>query len=90
MKQIWKFLVAAGVLAVLATPVVADESKGEVREIIVKIDTPDGPRWYSLGADISKIDIHKGSVVRFNYEDDLIDDIEIEEVSPDAPAAENQ
>jgi hypothetical protein len=69
-------------------PSVAEEQSGKVQEIIIKIDTPDGPRWYSLGADLSKIDVRKGAVVRFNYLDDTIDSIEVEEVPPgEAPAA---
>jgi hypothetical protein len=35
-----------------------------------------------LGADLSKIDVRKGAVVRFNYLDDTIDSIEVEEVPP--------
>lgn len=80
----------AMILAAVAVsgPSVAEEQTGKVREIIVKIETPDGPRWYSLGADLSRIDVRKGAVVRFNYLDDTIDSIEVEEVTPsEAPAA---
>ncbi len=66
----------------LAPPAIADEQTGKVSEIIIKIETPDGPRWYKLGADLSKIDVREGAVVRFNYADDTIDTIEVEEVSP--------
>lgn len=75
-------------MAVPAAPAAAGEATGEVQEIIIKIETPDGPRWYSLGSDLSKIDIGKGAVVRFNYADDTIEAIEVEEVAPgDPPAA---
>ena len=57
----------------------AGDATGEIKEIIIKIQTPDGPRWYTLGADISKIDVRQGKVVRFNYSDDTIDSIEVEE-----------
>ena len=87
MKLMWKSLVLASMIAGFALPGLAGENKGEVQEIIIKIQTPDGPRWYSLGTDLSKIDIRKGAVVRFNYEEDTIDAIDVEEVAPsDAPA----
>lgn len=74
---------------ILAPPAIADEQTGKVSEIIIKIETPDGPRWYKLGADLSKIDVREGAVVRFNYADDTIDTIEVEEVSPsDAQSTE--
>ena len=82
-------LAAITLIAVTVTgPVFAEEKKGEVQEIIIKIQTPEGPRWYTLGADLSKVDIRKGAVIRFNYADDTIDNIEVEEVAPgDPPAA---
>ena len=82
-------LAAITLIAVTVTgPLFAEEKKGEVQEIIIKIQTPEGPRWYTLGADLSKVDIRKGAVIRFNYADDTIDNIEVEEVAPgDPPAA---
>ena len=82
-------LAAIALIAVTVTgPAFAEEKKGEVQEIIIKIQTPEGPRWYTLGADLSKVDIRKGAVIRFNYADDTIDNIEVEEVAPgDPPAA---
>ena len=77
-------------MAVLAAPAAAGEAKGEVQEIIIKIQTPEGPRWYSLGSDLSKIDIRKGAVVRYNYEEDTIDAIEVEEVATGDPPAATQ
>jgi hypothetical protein len=76
--------------AASVAPAIADEQKGEVQEIIIKIQTPDGPRWYSLGTDLSKIDIRKGAVVRFNYADDTIESIDVEEVAPGDPPATTQ
>jgi len=83
-------LVAMASMIALAAPAMAGESKGEVQEIIIKIQTPDGPRWYSLGTDLSKIDIRKGAIVRFNYADDTIESIEVEEVAPGDPPAATQ
>jgi len=39
--------------------------------------TPDGSRWYVLGANLSKIEISAGKIVRFSYTDDTIDAIEV-------------
>jgi hypothetical protein len=80
----------AAMIAAPAVPAIAGEAKGEVQEIIIKIQTPDGPRWYSLGSDLSKIDIRKGAVVRYNYEDDTIESIDVEEVAPGDPPATTQ
>ena len=77
-------------IAALAVPSMAGEATGEVQEIIIKIQTPEGPRWYSLGSDLSKIDIRKGAVVRFNYADDTIEAIEVDEVAPGDPPAATQ
>ena len=84
MKQ---FLLLAAMVAMttaLAVPAMAGEAKGEVKEIIIKIQTPEGPRWYSLGSDLSKIDIGKGAIVRFNYSDDTIEAIEVAPGDPPA------
>ena len=63
-------------------PAISDEASGQVDEIIIKIMTPDGPRWFKLGAELLEIDVTAGSTVRFNYVDDTIEDIEVIEVLP--------
>ena len=90
MKRILAMAVMTAMTAALIVPAIADEATGEVKEIIIKIETPDGPRWYSLGTDLSKIDIRKGAVVRYNYADDTIETIDVEEVAPGDPPAETQ
>ena len=90
MKRILAMATMTAMTAALIVPAIADEATGEVKEIIIKIETPDGPRWYSLGTDLSKIDIRKGAVVRFNYADDTIEAIDVEEVAPGDPPAETQ
>ncbi len=62
----------------------ADHASGHVREIIIKIETKDGVQWYRLGEDLEEIDIHAGDYVSFDYADDTIESIEVEE------EAENQ
>ena len=90
MTRVLAFTAAIMAVAVLAGPSLAEEQTGKIQEIIIKIDTPDGPRWYKLGADLSKIDVREGAVVRFNYADDTIDSIEVEEItSEEAEASKN-
>ncbi len=90
MKRILAMAAMTAMTAALIVPAIADEATGEVKEIIIKIETPDGPRWYSLGTNLSEIDIRIGAVVRFNYADDTIEGIDVEEVAPGDPPAETQ
>lgn len=76
------FLATTAIALMFTAPVFGSEATGKVSEIIIKIETPDGPRWYTLGADLSKIDIRKGAVVTFDYADDTIEAIEVKK--PDA------
>lgn len=70
--------IGAAVLALsFGAPAFADTEKGEVAEILVKVMTPDGPRWYKLGADLSKIDVSEGQVIEFSYENDTIDAVTV-------------
>jgi hypothetical protein len=57
----------------------ADDAGGRVKEIIIKIETDDGVQWYRLGKDLEEIDIHEGDYVQFDYADDTIEGIEVEE-----------
>jgi hypothetical protein len=90
MKRILALVAVASMAVTVAGPAPAGDAQGEVTEIIIKVETPEGPRWYSLGADLSTIDIRKGTTVRFNYADDTIESIEVEEVAPGDPPAETQ
>ena len=90
MIRILALVALASMTAAIAFPAIAEEEKGEVKEIIIKIETEDGTRWYSLGTDLLKIDIQKGDVLRFNYADDTIESIEVEEVAPDDPPAKSE
>ena len=57
----------------------ADDAGGQIKEIIIKIETKDGAQWYRLGKDLEEIDIHEGDYVSFDYADDTIESIEVEE-----------
>ena len=84
MKKAAILVVAAAVGLFLTGLARADDAGGEVKEIIIKIETKDGVQWYRLGEDLEEIDIHAGDYVSFDYADDTIESIEVEE------EAENQ
>lgn len=89
MRKASGLIVAAAAAAglVLAAPSFAADEGGQVKEIIIKIQTKDGENWYRLGKDLKVIDIHEGDYVQFDYADD--DTIEAIEVEP-ASAPEQQ
>ena len=67
---------------VLPLPLAAQTSdtgteQGEVAEIIVKINTPNGPKWYRLGKGVEAVDVTEGKSVQFNYLDDSIEAITV-------------
>ena len=76
----FKLLPVLAALA-LATPLPlaaqTSSDEGQVAEIIVKIMTPEGPKWFKLGADVEAVDVTEGKVVRFNYQGDSIEAIEV-------------
>lgn len=53
----------------------AHHDSGEVKEVIVKIQTKDGVKWYKLGKDMTPVDIKPGDYVDFDYADDTIESI---------------
>jgi hypothetical protein len=44
----------------------ADHLHGEVQEIIIKIETEDGVKWYQVGKDMELINIREGDRVHFD------------------------
>ena len=53
----------------------ADDISGQVKEVLIKIETKDGVKWYKLGADMKPVDIKSGDHVTFDYADDTIEEI---------------
>ena len=53
----------------------ADDVSGQVKEVLIKIETSDGVKWYKLGEDMEAVDIKSGDYVTFDYADDTIEDI---------------
>ncbi len=85
-------VLAAALVLGLGGPALASDkgqAEGEIKEIIVKIQTPDGPRWYVLGKDLEEINVNEGDYVRFNYADDTIESFEVQDVGPGKNASGN-
>ena len=61
----------------------ADSKTGQVKEVMIKIETKDGVKWYKLGADMKPVDIKSGDHVTFDYADDTIDEITTTDSSGD-------
>ena len=53
----------------------ADDVSGQVKEVLIKIETSDGVKWYKLGEDMEAVDIKSGDYVTFDYADDTIEEI---------------
>ena len=79
MKNLAIWVAVAAVSLFLTGLARADDTGGQVKEIIIKIETKDGAQWYRLGKDLEEIDIHEGDYVIFDYADDTIESIEVEE-----------
>lgn len=68
------FLVTALALAV-PLPMAAQTAAGTdaATRIIIKINTPEGPKWFRLGDEVEQVDVTDGKVVEFNYQGDSIE-----------------
>ncbi len=81
MRRVAALVAAAFAGLYLVAPALAADEGGQVKEIIIKIQTKDGEKWYRLGKDLKAINIHEGDYVQFDYaDDDTIEAIEVEEV----------
>ena len=56
----------------------AEPISGQVEEIIIKVKTADGEKWYRLGKDLTPMDIKAGDRIRFDYADDTVEEIPVE------------
>lgn len=68
----------ATLAAGLTAPGLAQPLPGEVQEIIIKVVTEEGVKWYRLGKDLQPIDIKAGDQVQFDYADDTVEEVEVE------------
>lgn len=72
MMRILAPIFGALVMIALAGPGHAIDDRGTVSEILVKIETKDGPRWYKLSKDkkLTPAEFGEGDFVQFDYADD--------------------
>jgi predicted DNA-binding antitoxin AbrB/MazE fold protein len=81
----------AALAAGLTAPALAQPLPGEVQEIIIKVVTEDGVKWYRLGKDLQPVDIKAGDQVQFDYADDTVEEIEVElQPSPEGAQSTSQ
>ena len=68
--------IAIALALALAAPARAAKETGQVDEIIVKIHTKDGVKYFAVGKDAKLVDLKPGKLVEFDYSDsDVIDSI---------------
>jgi hypothetical protein len=87
MKNLAILVVVAAMSHFLTGLAHAEHLRGQVKEIIIKIETKDGAQWYRLGKELEEIDIHEGDYVTFDYADDTIESIEVEKEAPESQGA---
>lgn len=86
MKKGMIVLAAAALFVGFAVPALATHDKGEVKEIIIRIQTDEGEKYYRVGEDVELINIRPGKVVHFDYADDVVESITTEEPKEAKPA----
>lgn len=76
MNRMTVALTALALTFAFATPTVAHHAEGHVVEILIKVMTKDGEKYYRVGEDVELTDIKPGDYVHFDYADDgTIEDI---------------
>jgi hypothetical protein len=85
--KIATFLLAAAALVLgYTTPSLATHAKGEVKEIIIRIQTEEGEKFYRVGEDVELLEIRPGARVDFDYSDDDV----VESIKPESGEAESK
>jgi hypothetical protein len=77
MLKLFPILTALALAAPLPLAAQTSTDQGQVAEVIVKVMTPEGPKWFKLGAGVEAVDVTEGKVIRFNYQGDSIEAIEV-------------
>ena len=81
-KAAWVCALAALALA-LPTAAVGQAGSGQVQEVLIKVRTDEGDKWYRLGESLEPADVRPGNYIDFDYADDTIESISI-------PSTENE
>lgn len=85
MKKTLFTTILAVAMFYLAAPAYADHGEGEVNAVLVQIQTKDGLKWFKLGENAKPVELKAGDYVHFDYADDTIEELEVEE-----PASEKK
>ena len=67
----------AGLALVLPTAAVGQAGSGQVQEVLIKVRTDEGDKWYRLGESLEPADVRPGNYINFDYADDTIESISI-------------
>jgi len=70
--------IAAAIALSVSVASFAEPIAGQVEDIIIKVQTPDGVKWYRLGKDLKPMDIKAGDRIHFDYADDTVEEISVE------------
>jgi hypothetical protein len=73
-KAAWVCALAALAL-VLPTAAVAQGESGQVQEVLIKVRTDEGDKWFRLGESLEPADVRPGHYIEFDYADDTIETI---------------
>lgn len=73
-KAAWVCALAALALA-LPTAAGAQAESGQVQEVLIKVRTDEGDKWYRLGEGLEPVDVRPGNYINFDYADDTIETI---------------
>ena len=77
--------VLAAFALVLPSAASAQTESGEVQEVLIKVRTDEGDRWYRLGETLEAVDVRPGNYIEFDYADDTIETISSPSTENDQP-----
>lgn len=85
------FVYALAALAlVLTTAAEAQTDSGQVQEVLIKVRTPEGDKWYKLGETLEPADVRPGKYIDFDYADDTIETISPQPADTDEPSQKDE
>lgn len=65
----------AALALALPTAAGAQAESGQVQEVLIKVRTDEGDKWYRLGDSLEPTDVRPGNYIQFDYADDTIETI---------------
>jgi hypothetical protein len=65
----------AALAVALPTVAEAQADSGQVQEVLIKVRTDEGVKWYRLGEGLEPADVRPGHYIEFDYADDTIETI---------------